>query len=76
MNKWVQILSEQGIREEIEDTKQKIEQKKLERENIGKSWTESHITSHKKYIDKEIEEYKNELIEFQEALEIKMIMNP
>lgn len=70
-NPYVKIYSTYGLQKMIEDTKEKIQIKIKEREDVGLSWTPLHIENHKMTIDQEVASLRNDIDLFQEALLIK-----
>jgi len=70
-NNFVKYNSEYGIRKMIETNKYRLETLKLEREDIGQSWTPYHIECHQKLCDEKTIVLSNRIKELEEALQIK-----
>ena len=66
-----QCFSLYGLEQELEYKKVKLTNLRKDRNNLGKSWTDSKIKSWQKQFDLEIDELKLEIDELKEAIELR-----
>lgn len=71
MCKYAEIYTQYGLNKMIVNYNEKILGLKIERENIGATWTAEHIKAHNKRIDEEISEWEELIKQLKSAIEVR-----